>query len=91
MSPYLIAIEPEFLPQYDELPKEIRKKFKKQISLLISLQRENPKHPSLKIHKLEGSDFLEFYVDDFYRCVFKQEGSIYKLYFVGTHKLIDRF
>jgi len=44
LNRYLIAIEPEFLPQYDELPKEIRKKFKKQISLL----KENPKHPSLK-------------------------------------------
>ncbi|MHB8880160.1 MAG: hypothetical protein ACYC69_01470 [Thermodesulfovibrionales bacterium] len=87
MSHYLIAIEPEFLPQYDELPKEIKKKFTKQIGLLS----ENPKHPSLKIHRLEGSDYWEFYVDDFYRCVFKQEGAIFKLYFVGTHKLIDRF
>jgi mRNA-degrading endonuclease RelE of RelBE toxin-antitoxin system len=87
LSKYLIAIEPEFLPQYDKLPGDIKKKFKKQISLLT----ENPKHPSLRIHKLEGSDFWEFYVDDFYRCVFQQEGSIYKLYFVGTHKLIDRF
>jgi len=87
LSHYLISIEPEFLPQYDELPKDIKKKFKKQITLL----KENPKHPSLKIHRLEGSDYWEFYVDDFYRCVFKQEGTIYKLYFVGTHKIIDRF
>jgi len=87
LSKYLIAIDPEFLLQYDELPKDIKKKFKKQISLL----KENPKHPSLKIHKLEGSESWEFYIDDFYRCVFQQEGNIYKLYFVGTHKLIDRF
>lgn len=87
MSKYLIAVETEFLSQYDDLPKDIKKKFKKQIVLLS----DNPKHPSLRIHKLEGSDFWEFYVDDFYRCVFKHEGSIYKLYFVGTHKLIDRF
>ena len=87
MINFLIAIEPEFLPQYDELPRDIKKKLKKQISLL----KENPKHPSLKIHKLEGSDFREFYVNDFYRCVFRQEGNIYRLYFVGTHKLIDRF
>jgi len=87
LSRNLIAIEPGFLPQYDELPKDIRKKFKKQISLL----EENPAHPSLKIHRLEGSEFREFYVDDFYRCVFKQEGNIYKLYFIGTHRLIDRF
>jgi mRNA-degrading endonuclease RelE of RelBE toxin-antitoxin system len=87
LSKYLIAIEPEFLPQCDKLPRDIKKKFKKQISLL----KENPKHLSLKIHKLEGSEFREFYVDDFCRCVFQREGNIYKLYFVGTHKLIDRF
>ena len=87
MSRYLIAIEPDFLLQYDELPKEIKKKFRKQIALL----KENPKHQSLKIHRLEGSQFWEFYVDDFYHCVFRQDGNVYRLYFVGTHKLIDRF
>jgi mRNA-degrading endonuclease RelE of RelBE toxin-antitoxin system len=87
LSKYIIAIEPELLPQYDELPRDIKKKFKKQLSLL----KENPKHPSLKTHKLEGTDFREFYVDDFYRCIFRLEGNIYKLFFVGTHKLIDRF
>ena len=87
MSKYLIAIEQEFLAQYDELPKDIKKKFRKQIAHL----KENPRHPSLRIHKLEGSDYREFYVDDFYRCVFKQEGNVYRLYFVGTHRLIDRF
>jgi mRNA interferase RelE/StbE len=87
LSKYLIAIEQEFLAQYDKLPKDIKKKFRKQVSLL----KENPKHPSLRIHKLEGSDYWEFYVDDFYRCVFRQEGNVYRLYFVGTHRLIDKF
>jgi mRNA-degrading endonuclease YafQ of YafQ-DinJ toxin-antitoxin module len=68
-------------------PQRDKEKIKKQISLL----EEKPKHPSLKIHKLEGSEFREFYVDDFYRCGFKQEGNIYKLYFIGTHRLINRF
>ena len=87
MSKYVIAIEIGFLPQYDALPKEIKKKFNKQISRL----GDNPKHPSLQIHRIEGTDFWEFYVDKGYRCVFKIEGNIYKLYYVGTHKLIDRF
>ena len=83
MSKYLIAVEPEFFPQYDDLPREIKKK--------LSYLKDNPKHNSLQIHKLEGTDFQEFYIDKGYRCVFKQEGNVYKLYFVGTHKLIDRF
>jgi mRNA-degrading endonuclease RelE of RelBE toxin-antitoxin system len=42
LSKYLIAVEPEFFPQYDNLPKEIKKKFKKQLSCL----KDNPKHNS---------------------------------------------
>lgn len=87
MSKYLINIEPEFFLQYDNLPKQIKKKFKKQLIYL----KENPKHNSLQIHRLEGSDFWEFYVDKGYRCVFKQEGNVYKLYYVGTHDIIDNF
>ena len=87
MSKYLIAVEPEFFPQYDSLPKEIKKKFKKQLTCL----KGNPKHNSLQMHKLEGTDFREFYVDKGYRCVFKQEDNVFRLYFIGTHKLIDNF
>lgn len=87
MSKYLIAVEPEFFLQYDNLPKEIKKKFKKQLTYL----KENPKHNSLQIHRIEGSDFREFYVDKGYRCIFKQEGNAYKLYYVGTHDIIDKF
>ncbi|MBW7943305.1 MAG: DNA helicase, partial [Candidatus Kuenenia stuttgartiensis] len=75
MSGYLIAVEPEFFPQYDSLPKEIKKKFKKQLTCL----KGNPKHNSLQMHKLEGTDFWEFYVDKGYRCVFKLEGNVFKL------------
>ena len=87
MSGYLIAIEPGFLSQYDDLPKEIKKKFKKQLSYL----KENPKHNSLQIHKLEGTDFWEFYIDKGYRCVFKREDNVFRLYFIGTHGIIDKF
>ena len=87
MSSYLIAIEPGFLSQYDDLPKEIKKKFKKQLSYL----KDNSKHNSLQIHKLEGTDFWEFYVDKGYRCVFKREDNVFKLFFICTHGLIDKF
>ena len=53
--------------------------------------KENPKHRSLQIHKLQGTDFWEFYVDKGYRCVFKTEGNIFRLFYIGTHGLIDRF
>jgi mRNA-degrading endonuclease RelE of RelBE toxin-antitoxin system len=83
---YIIRIEPDFFSQYDELPKDIKKKFRKQLSFLI----ENPKHKSLQIHQIEGTDFWEFYIDRGYRCLFKRKGNVFMLYDVGTHKLIDR-
>ena len=87
MSESIIQVTAPFFSYYDELPKEIKKKFKKQLAFLIN----NPKHKSLQIHQLEGSDFWEFYVDRGYRCVFKREGNRYELHYVGTHKLIDNF
>ena len=83
----VIAIDPEFLSQYDALPKAIRKKFKKQLTYF----KENPKHRSLQIHKMEGTDYWEFYVDKGSRCIFKREGNMIRLLFVGSHELIDQF
>ena len=87
MNENIIEVTTKFFSYYDELPKEIKKKFKKQLTYLI----DNPKHKSLQIHQLEGSRFWEFYVDKGYRCVFKREGNRYELHYVGTHKLIDNF
>jgi mRNA-degrading endonuclease RelE of RelBE toxin-antitoxin system len=83
----VIAIDPEFLSQYETLPKPIRKKFKKQLAFL----RDNLKPRSLQIHRMQGTDYWEFYVDKGYRCMFKREGNMIRLLFVGRHELIDRF
>ncbi len=82
----IIDIGVSLLLDYDELPKDIKKKFRKQITFL----KENPKHKSLNIHQIEGTGYWEFYVDVGYRCIFEKEGNVYRLLFVGTHKLIDR-
>ena len=87
MNGNIIEVTAKFFAYYDELPKEIKKKFKKQLAYLTS----NPKHKSLQIHQIEGSEFWEFYVDKGYRCVFKRQGNRYELHYVGTHKLIDNF
>lgn len=87
MTKYIVDISREFLNQYDALPEEIKKKFKKQLTYL----KENPKHRSLQIHKLQGTDFWEFYVDKGYRCIFQREGNIYTLHYIGAHGLVDKF
>ena len=67
------------------LPEKIQKKFYKQLKLLKSNQR----HPSLKIHKLNGD--WEFYIDVHYRCFFEREGTVYTLHIAGNHKIVDRY
>jgi mRNA-degrading endonuclease RelE of RelBE toxin-antitoxin system len=87
MSKVIVDIDPELLSQFDGLSKDIKKKFKKRLGYL----KENPQHKSLQIHRIQGTDFWEFYVDKGYRCVFKRDGAVYKLYFLGSHELIDNF
>ena len=70
------------------MPKPIQGKFKKQLRFLA----ENPRHPSLRIHRIRGSSgYWEFYIDDSYRCVFRREGDLYQLIAAGPHKVVDEF
>lgn len=87
MNDTIIEVHEKFFSYYDQLPKPVQKKFQKQLAYL----KQNPSHNSLQIRRLQGSDFWEFYVDKGYRCVFKQDGNRCRLYFVGTHELIDHF
>ena len=88
MNDPVIEVTHKFFEYYDELPREIKKKFRKQLANLA----RNPKHQSLHMHQIEGSEYWEFYVDRGYRCVFKRQGnSRYELHYVGTHELIDKF
>ena len=87
MNDPVTEVTTKFVEYYDELPRDIKKKFKKQLAHLT----HNPKDQSLQIHQIEGSGYWEFYVDSGYRCVFKRQGTIrYELHYVGTHGLIDK-
>jgi hypothetical protein len=55
MNENIVEVTVTFFAYYDELSKEIRKKFKKQLTYLS----HNPKHKSLQIHQIEGSEFWE--------------------------------
>ncbi len=82
-----IITAPSFKKGYQKLPWNIQQKVDKQLRFLA----ENPHHPSLKMHRLGETDFLEFYVDIFYRAVCRKEKESIELLFVGTHRLIDRW
>ena len=85
MEPIEILLTETLRRGYQRLPASVKQKFQKQLKLLS----QNPKHPSLKIHRIK--DHWEFYVDRHYRCIFKQDGPIYILKHLGRHDLIDRF
>ena len=80
-----LVLTAEFKEAYKKLPKDIKKKVKKQLHYL----QNNPEHPSLQIHKL--NDEWEFYIDIFYRCFFLRQANTFTLLTVGTHKLVDRY
>jgi mRNA-degrading endonuclease YafQ of YafQ-DinJ toxin-antitoxin module len=75
----------EFQRAYNLLPKHIQKKVKKQLFLF----EQNPRHPSLSVHRLNGE--WELYVDIHYRCLFRWKGSEIELLTIGTHKVVDRY
>ena len=87
MSDVRIILAERVRKDYKTLPPSVQKKFKKQLRFLA----HNPRHPSLQIHRIQGSDYWEFYVDKAHRCVFRQDGSIYYLLATGSHKIIDEF
>lgn len=76
----------KFKKEYLKLPKIIQKKVRKQLGFLV----DNPFHPSLKVHLLEGTGGIwEGYVDDSYRFTFEIEKDCYYLRIVGSYKIID--
>ena len=87
MSDVQVILAERVKKDYKQLPLATQKKFKKQLRFLA----QNPRHPSLQIHRIRGTVYWEFYVDKAYRCVFRQDGSIYYLLAVGPHKIIDEF
>ncbi len=85
---FLIEFTERLKKDRRKLPKHIRRKFDKQIRLLA----QNPRHPSLRIHKIRGSsNYWEFYIDDAHRCIFRREGNVYYLIAAGPHKVVDEF
>lgn len=87
MNEIALVLTERVRQDYKLLPPGIQKKFKKQLRFLA----ENPKHPSLQVHRIRGTDYWEFYLDASYRGVFRQEGNTYYLLAAGPHKVVDEF
>ena len=74
-----------FTQAYENLPLEIQKRFDEKIKLF----RANPRHPSLKAHRVKKtSDIWEAYVTKNYRWTFQFIKGGIKLRVIGTHDIL---
>ena len=77
-----IIFSKRFLSAHGRLPPEIRKKVKKALKLLDT----NPRHSSLRVHPIKGSDGIyEARIDQKYRMSFQFDGENKVLRNVDNH------
>lgn len=75
-----------FENDFHSLPKEIQKRALKQLVLFL----KNPRHPSLRIKKMQGiPDIWEGRVTQSYRFTFQIDGDTYIMRRVGTHDILE--
>jgi mRNA interferase RelE/StbE len=75
-----------FLKDYRGLPTEIQDRVNKQLLFLIV----NPRHPSLRLKKLKGTDKYEIRISRDYRLTLRFVEQIIELRRVGTHDLLRK-
>jgi mRNA-degrading endonuclease RelE of RelBE toxin-antitoxin system len=67
--------------QTQKLPRHIQEKLRKQLLYLLV----NPRHPSLRVKKMQGLDAFEARIDYQYRFAFETDGEAIHLLAVGPH------
>lgn len=84
-----VNLSPHFTRAYKKLPLKIQEDFKEAIATFI----ENPRHPSLKTHKLKGKhqECLAFRLKDGYRVLFEFSApDAVDLLDVGPHDIYKK-
>ena len=82
-----VAFTKPFKRDYKGLSENIQELIDKQIILLL----DNPKHPSLRLKKMEGHrSIYEARVTKGYRMTFQIVDDTYLLRRVGTHSILKR-
>ncbi|MBI4531885.1 MAG: hypothetical protein HY709_10260 [Candidatus Latescibacteria bacterium] len=80
----LLATKP-FDKDFEELPTRIKTLALKKFNILL----QNPRHPSLRIKKMEDPrDIWEGSITKSYRFTFQIEGDTYRLRRIGTHEIL---
>ena len=86
MAKELIFTE-TFKDNYKRLPKNLQERFDKKLALLL----ENPRHPSLNIHRYHGKeDVWEGYVNQKYRFTFSVMRDALLFRNIGPHGIVEK-
>lgn len=64
---------------------------KKQSKKAFMFLADNPKHPSLQIHKIKGTIFWEAYVNKDIRIIYEQTSDTLTLMAIGHHDILKKF
>ena len=72
-----------FVKQHKKLPLKIQEKFFERVALF----KKNPRHPSLRVHKLKGDmePFESMSITGDLRTLFIREGANATFHKIGTH------
>lgn len=76
--------------------------FKKDLLFLSKLEQkqsvkafrflaENPMHPSLQIHRIQGTYYWEAYVNKDIRIIYEQNSDTLTLLAIGLHDILKKF
>lgn len=77
--------ERSFREDFAKLPTDIQRRAQQKLQLFL----QNPRHPSLRIKKMEGwINMWEGRITQGYRFTFRIEGDLYKLRRIGPHDVL---
>ncbi|GBF34162.1 hypothetical protein DCCM_3274 [Desulfocucumis palustris] len=85
MMPTIILTEP-FEKDFWKLSGIERKQSGKALRFLS----DNPRHPSLQIHRIKGTLFWEAYVNKDIRIIFEQNSDTLVLHAIGHHDVLKK-
>lgn len=84
--PMIILTDP-FKEDFFKLSDKERKQARRALRFLA----ENPKHPSLQVHKIRGTPFWEAYVNKDIRIVYHAEKDVLMLLAIGHHDILKKY
>ena len=75
--------------EFDHCFSKMTNSIQRQALKCLNYLRENPKHPSLQTHKVQGTNFIEAYVNDNgVRILFTRSKDTIILKYIGYHDIL---